>query len=50
MSERAIFKANRVANADLTGWLEDHAVVVEGDRIASVEDPDGNVVGLSQRR
>jgi len=36
MSERAIFKARRVANADLTGWLEDHAAVVEDGRISSV--------------
>lgn len=33
---RKIFIAARVANESLDGWLEDHAVVVEGDRIAEV--------------
>ena len=36
MPAKAIFKASRVANAELTAWLEDHAVVVEDGRIASV--------------
>jgi len=36
MPAKAIYKAHRVANSDLTGWLEEHAVVVENGRIASV--------------
>ncbi len=36
MTTNSIFKARRVANPDLTGWLEEHAVVVENGRIASV--------------
>ena len=36
MPEKAVFQARRVANADLTGWLEEHAVVVEDGQIASV--------------
>jgi imidazolonepropionase-like amidohydrolase len=33
---RAVYKARRIANADLTGWLTDHAVVVEDGRIQGV--------------
>ena len=33
---RRIFIASRVANEAVDGWLTDHAVIVEGDRIASV--------------
>lgn len=36
MSQRTVFKARRVANESVSGWLPDHAVVVEGDRIDSV--------------
>jgi imidazolonepropionase-like amidohydrolase len=31
-----VFKARRVANATVTGWLPEHAVVTEGDRIRAV--------------
>ena len=36
MSNSGIFKAKRVANAGLTGWLRDHAVIVEGGKITAV--------------
>lgn len=36
MPERAVFKARRVANPSVSGWLPDHAVLVEGERIAAV--------------
>ena len=36
MANRQIFKAKRVANPGLTGWLTDHAVVVEGGVINEV--------------
>lgn len=36
MERDAVFKARRVANAALTGWLEDHALVVEDGRIEAV--------------
>ena len=36
MSQRAVFKARRVANESVSAWLPDHAVVVEGERIADV--------------
>ncbi len=35
-NNRSVFIASRVANEALDGWLEDHAVVVVGDRIDSV--------------
>ncbi len=41
MSKKSVFTAARVANADVTGWLPDHAVVVDGDRIESVIPVDG---------
>lgn len=36
MSNRTVFRARRVANASVTSWLPDHAVVVEDGRIAAV--------------
>ena len=36
MATKSVYTAARVANADVTGWLPDHAVVVDGDRIESV--------------
>jgi imidazolonepropionase-like amidohydrolase len=33
---RAVFKARRVANAELSGWLPDHAVLTDGERITAV--------------
>ena len=29
MAKKSIFRANRVANESVSGWLDDHAVVVE---------------------
>ncbi len=39
---KRIFKAKRVANADVSGWLDDHAVIVEDGVITAVE-PSSNV-------
>jgi imidazolonepropionase-like amidohydrolase len=36
VAERSVFKARRVANATVSGWLADHAVVTEGGRIRAV--------------
>ena len=36
MSNSGVFKAKRVANEGLTGWLRDHAVIVEGGKISAV--------------
>jgi imidazolonepropionase-like amidohydrolase len=36
VSQRSVFKARRVANETVSGWLPDHAVVVEGERIAAI--------------
>ncbi len=35
-SGRRVLTAARVANEEVDGWLEDHAVVIEGDKIDSV--------------
>lgn len=40
MTKKSIFKAKRVANEDVSGWLEDHAVVVEDGVITTVEPAD----------
>ncbi|MBT4126361.1 MAG: amidohydrolase family protein [Chloroflexi bacterium] len=37
MTNKSIYKAKRVANADVSGWLQDHAVVVEDGAITAVE-------------
>ncbi len=37
MTTKYIFKAKRVANADVSGWLDDHAVVVEDGFITAVQ-------------
>jgi imidazolonepropionase-like amidohydrolase len=42
MTKKSIFKAKRVANSDVSGWLDDHAVVVEDGMITAVE-PSGNL-------
>ena len=34
--DRSVFTAARVANESVDGWLPDHAVIVEGDRIEAV--------------
>jgi imidazolonepropionase-like amidohydrolase len=36
VSERAVYRARQVANADLSAWLPDHAVLTEGGRITAV--------------
>ena len=36
MAERSVFKARRIANATVSGWLADHAVLTEGGRIQAV--------------
>jgi imidazolonepropionase-like amidohydrolase len=36
VSQRSVFKARRVANETVSGWLPDHAVLVEGERITAV--------------
>ena len=42
MAKKSIFKAKRVANESASGWLNDHAVVVEDGIITAVE-PSANV-------
>ena len=37
MANKSIFRANRVANKSVSGWLDDHAVVVEDGLITAVE-------------
>ena len=34
--ERSVFKARRIANPTVTGWLVEHAVLTEGERIRAV--------------
>ena len=36
MTDNAVFTAARVANERCTGWLEDHAVIVEDGKIAAI--------------
>jgi len=36
VGERRLFKARRVADPTVSGWLPDHAVLVEGERITAV--------------
>lgn len=36
MSQRSVFKARRVANESVAGWLPEHAVVTEAGRIVGV--------------
>lgn len=47
MTENAVFKAARVANANMNGWLPDHAVVVENGRISDVVPKGGLAAGIS---
>jgi imidazolonepropionase-like amidohydrolase len=42
MTKKSIFKAKRVANPSISGWLDDHAVVVEDGLITGVE-PSANL-------
>lgn len=37
MATKSIFKAKRVANENVSGWLDDHAVVVEDGLIKAIE-------------
>jgi hypothetical protein len=39
VSDRSIYTARRVANAETSGWLPDHAVLVEAGRITGVVPP-----------
>jgi imidazolonepropionase-like amidohydrolase len=51
VTERRVFKARRVANATVSGWLRDHAVLTEGERIRAVV-PQGELpadVGTTHR-
>jgi imidazolonepropionase-like amidohydrolase len=36
VSERIVYRARRVANPSVSGWLPDHAVIAEGGAIAAV--------------
>jgi imidazolonepropionase-like amidohydrolase len=36
VAERSVFKARRVSNSTVSGWLPDHAVLTEGERIRAV--------------
>jgi imidazolonepropionase-like amidohydrolase len=36
VSDRSVFRARRVANPTVSGWLPDHAVLVDGTRIRGV--------------
>lgn len=47
MTENAIFIAARVANADMNGWLPDHAVIVRDGRISDVVPKAGLPAGMS---
>ena len=42
MTTKRIFKAKRVANTDVSSWLDDHAVIIEDGVITAVE-PAANV-------
>ncbi len=42
MTNKSIFKAKRVANSSVSGWLDDHAVVVEDGKITAIE-PSANI-------
>lgn len=42
MAKKSIFKAKRVANASVSGWLDDHAVIVENGLITAVQ-PAANI-------
>ncbi len=37
MAKKSIFRAKRVANESVSGWLDDHAVVVEDGLITAIE-------------
>jgi len=47
VTENAVYKAARVANADVTAWLPDHAVIVEGGRISKVLPESALPAGIS---
>jgi imidazolonepropionase-like amidohydrolase len=47
VTENAVYKASRVANADVTAWLPDHAVIVEDGRISEVVPQSALAVGIS---
>ncbi len=46
MTKKSIFKAERIANPDVSGWLTDHAVIVEDGVITAVE-PSANLTSAN---
>jgi len=46
MTNKSIFKAKRVANPDVSGWLDDHGVVVEDGKITAIE-PSSTLTGAA---
>ena len=47
MTKKSIFKAKRVANENVSAWLDDHAVVVENGLITAIE-PASNIAGANE--
>ena len=47
MTKKSIFKAKRVANDNVSAWLDDHAVVVENGLITAVE-PTSSIAGANE--
>ena len=47
MTKKSIFKAKRVANENVSAWLNDHAVVVENGSITAVE-PASGIAGANE--
>jgi len=42
MTNKSVFKAKRVANNSVSGWLDEHAIVVENGKITAIE-PSANI-------
>ena len=47
MIKKSIFKAKRVADENVSAWLDDHAIVVENGLITAVE-PASNISGTNE--
>ena len=47
MTKKSIFKAKRVANENVSAWLDDHAIVVENGSITAVE-PASGITGANE--
>jgi imidazolonepropionase-like amidohydrolase len=47
VTENAVFKADRVANPEVTAWLSNHAVIVEDGRISDVLQQSALPTGIS---